>query len=77
MSSLATDLSNEHKVHALIWLKASGSYNQKLAHPGYYQQLKNCDTLLYPNFDFTQIELDVSRTYPHVKDAKDKEKMEG
>ena len=78
MNSLSADLDGgEMKVHALIWLKASGSLGQKLANPGYYSQLKNCKDLLYPNYDFKQIELDVSRTYPHVQDQKDRLRLEG
>ena len=68
MNSLATDLKSELKVHALIWLKASGSYMQKMSNPGYYSQLKACKSLVYPNHDFEQIELDIRRTYPHIQD---------
>lgn len=37
------------------------------ANPGYYQAL--CDLEMnYPNPDFQQVEIDVKRTFPHVKD---------
>ena len=49
-----------------LWLKASGGLGQLVANRGYYTSLKNSD-LSYPNYDFQQIDLDVFRTFPHVK----------
>ena len=75
-NSLTEVMDGEQKVHTLIWLKASGALCQIYAHPGYYQQLKNNQGLIYPNPDFQQIELDVLRTYPHIEDAKHRAKLQ-
>ena len=40
-NSLTEVMDGEHKVHTLIWLKATGALCQINSHPGYYQQLKN------------------------------------
>ena len=37
LSSLAEVMDGESKVHALIWLKATGALCQAHAHPGYYE----------------------------------------
>ena len=34
--SLVEVMGDERKIHALIWLKASGAYRQVQAHPNYY-----------------------------------------
>jgi len=75
--SLCELFEGNNRVHTLIWLKATGALQQIHAHPGYYAQLKNSKDLLYPNPDFMQIELDVHRTYPHIKDPKAKSRLEG
>ena len=51
-NSLAEVMEGENKVHTLIWLKATGALCQVQAHPGYYQQLKSSQAVLYPNPDF-------------------------
>ena len=76
MATVATDYKSEIQVHALIWLKASGAFNQIQANRGYYRKLCNCTTLVYPNSDFYQLELDVLRTYPDRQNTKNKEQLQ-
>ena len=58
-----------------VWLRTSGALAQRNAHPGYYDSLKN-SKFLYPNPDFDQIELDVTRTFPHLNNKAKREKKE-
>ena len=58
-----------------VWMRASGAKSQIHANPGYYQSLKKAQ-LLYPNPDFEQIELDVTRTFPHIRDKDKREEKE-
>lgn len=62
-------------IHWHLWLKASGALGQILSNPGYYESLCN-QPMNYPNPDFTQIRLDVDRSYSSVKDRAMRAKKE-
>ena len=46
-----------------IWLQASGARGSIIDHPGYYESLKN-SFVEYPNPSYSQIDLDLKRTFP-------------
>ena len=48
--------------HKQVWLRASGALAQIEANPGYYYSLKRL-ALDYPNPAFSQIEIDVIRSF--------------
>ena len=53
----------EPRDHGRLWIKCSGASAQKLSNPGYYDGLTQ-SKIYYPNHCFSQIELDLRRTYP-------------
>lgn len=58
-----------------IWMRGCGAKALMDDNPGYYLNLKN-NFLQYPNPWFSQIELDLKRTFPDLKDHATPEKEE-
>lgn len=70
------DIKQEKRKHLnrKLWLKASGGLSQLVSNKGYYASLTNSD-LSYPNFDFQQVDLDVFRTFPHIKSQTERRRL--
>ena len=70
------DIKPDRKKHfnRKLWLRASGGRSQLLANKGYYTSLTN-SSLSYPNYDFQQVDLDVFRTFPHIKSQAERRRL--
>ena len=74
--SSLSDIKADRKKHfsRRLWLKASGGQGQLAANKGYYMSLRN-SSLSYPNYDFQQVDLDVFRTFPHIKSPAERRRL--
>lgn len=77
-NSVRNKIKNKKKIKSRseLWMEHSQSKQLMDSNPGYYKSLiENFKS--YPNPCFSQIDLDIKRTFPHLKtpEAKEREKQ--